>query len=76
MFILDSLVAAPFKGLAWIFEKVAEAADESQAAELETIKMALAELYTQLAEGSIDEATFDERERALLDRLDVLEAQS
>ena len=41
--------------------------------EAATIRAELGELYMLLEHGSITEAEFDERESALLDRLDALE---
>lgn len=73
MFVLDSLLAAPFKGLLWIFEEVAQAASENQEAEAEAVKAALADLYRQIEAGEISEAEFDLGEQALLDHLDALE---
>ncbi|KVK82177.1 gas vesicle protein GvpG [Burkholderia sp. MSMB1498] len=73
MFILDNLLAAPIKGMFWIFEEIAQAAEDETIADIETTKAALVELYRELEFGQIDEAEFESRERALLDRLDSLE---
>ncbi|AJY39354.1 gas vesicle protein GvpG [Burkholderia humptydooensis] len=73
MFILDNLLAAPIKGMFWIFEEIAQAAEEETIADIEMIKAALVELYRELESGQIDETEFETRERALLDRLDSLE---
>ncbi|AOJ71132.1 MULTISPECIES: gas vesicle protein GvpG [Burkholderia] len=73
MFILDNLLAAPIKGMFWIFEEIAQAAEDETIADIETTKAALVELYRELESGQIDEAEFESRERALLDRLDSLE---
>lgn len=75
MFVLDSLLASPFKGLLWVFEEIAQAASENQEVEAEAIKAALAGLYRQLEAGEIGEAEFDLGEQVLLDRLDALEDQ-
>lgn len=75
MFIVDNLLAAPFKGLMWVFEQVADAVEENKAAEAEAIKAALSDLYRQLEAGAIAESEFDAAEQDLLDRLDALEAQ-
>lgn len=75
MFIVDNLLAAPFKGLMWVFEQVADAVEESKGAEAEAIKATLSDLYRQLEAGAITEGEFDAAEQELLDRLDALEAQ-
>lgn len=73
MFILDDLLAAPFKGVMWILKEIVAAAEEEQAAESDRIKDRLRELYMLLETGQMTEAEFDAEESALLDRLDELE---
>ncbi|AJX35684.1 gas vesicle protein GvpG [Burkholderia oklahomensis] len=73
MFILDNLLAAPIKGMFWIFEEIAQAAEEETIADIEMTKAALVDLYHELESGQIDEAAFEAREQALLDHLDSLE---
>ena len=73
MFILDDLIAAPFKGVLWILKEVVAAAEEEQAAESDRIKDRLRELYLLLETAQITEAEFDAEESTLLDRLDELE---
>lgn len=73
MFILDDLLAAPFKGVMWILKEVVAAAEEEQAAESDRIKDRLRELYMLLETGQMTEAEFEAEESSLLDRLDELE---
>ncbi|CAJ0779910.1 gas vesicle protein GvpG [Ralstonia chuxiongensis] len=72
MLLVDNILAAPFKGLMWVFEQVADAVRESQDTEVETLKATLAELYRALESGAIGEREFDLQEQCLLDRLDEL----
>ncbi len=73
MFILDDLVLSPYRGVKWIFNKVHQLAEEEIAGEPERIKKELTELYRMLETGELTEDAFDQREQALLDRLDELE---
>ncbi|AOJ06476.1 gas vesicle protein GvpG [Burkholderia mayonis] len=73
MFILDNLLAAPIKGMFWIFEEIAQAAEDETIADVEMTKAALVDLYRELESGQIDEAAFEAREQTLLDHLDSLE---
>lgn len=73
LFILDDLLAAPFKGVMWILKEVVAAAEEEQAAESDRIKDRLRELYMLLETGQMTEAEFEAEESTLLDRLDELE---
>lgn len=75
MLIVDDVVAAPVKGLFWIFREIANAVDQAQLDEAESIRSRLSELYMQLETGKITEETFDALEEELLDRLDELEAE-
>ncbi|MFX1739901.1 gas vesicle protein GvpG [Paraburkholderia sp. A1RI_3L] len=72
MLLVENILASPFKGLMWVFEQVADAVRESQDAEVETLKAALADLYRDLESGAIGEREFDLQEQRLLDRLDEL----
>ena len=74
MFLLDDILLSPVKGLLWVFREIHAAAEAAQTSEKEDITTRLSELYMELETGRIDEAEFDKREKALLDRLDNLEA--
>ena len=72
MFIVDDILTAPFKGIYWIFKEIHNAALEDQAGEADRITAQLSELYMMLETGKMTEAEFDAAEKALLDRLDVI----
>lgn len=73
MFIVDDILAAPFRAVHWILREIAEAASQEQQAEEARIKDELRALYMRLETGQISEAEFDREEGPLLDRLDQLE---
>ncbi len=73
MLIIDDLLTAPFRGLLWIFQEVAAAAEQELEAEADRIKDELRDLYMMLETGQITEDEFDAQEQVLLDRLDELE---
>ena len=72
MLIIDSLLAAPLRGLMFVVEKIDEAVREEAAAEERAVMADLSALHRAFGEGAIGEAEFDESERRLLDRLDRL----
>jgi hypothetical protein len=75
MFIVDDLLLSPIKGIFWVFREIHDAAQQEMAGESEAITAALSELYMRLETGEISEAEFDAQEKALLDRLDRLQAE-
>ena len=75
MMMIDDIVVFPFKSLLMVFREIYNAAIQELEQEGERIRLELSQLYMSLETGGIDEATFDECERDLLDRLDELEAQ-
>ena len=75
MFLVDDLLLSPIKGIFWVFREIHDAAQQELAGEAEAITAALSELYMRLETGQITEAEFDAREKILLDRLDLLQAQ-
>jgi hypothetical protein len=74
--LVDDLLMAPMKGILWVFEEIHKAANEAQDARREQIMAALSELYVSLEQGAITEDAFDDREQALLDELDTLDARA
>lgn len=76
MIIIDSLLAAPLRGLLFVLEKVHEAVQKEIEADEQTIMADLAALHHALDSGVITEAEFDVREQVLLDRLDRLHSES
>jgi hypothetical protein len=73
--ILDDLLLAPLRGVAWIARKIQESVEQRLEDQKKAIMSQLGELYTQLDAGKITQAEFDEREHALLDQLDVINRQ-
>ncbi|TJZ58682.1 gas vesicle protein [Streptomyces piniterrae] len=70
---IATLPLAPVRGVAWVVERVVEAA-ENEYYDPEPIERELAALEQQLLAGEIDEETFDRREDELLDRLEEIRA--
>ncbi|MEU2158342.1 gas vesicle protein GvpG [Streptomyces sp. NPDC019396] len=70
---LVTLPLAPVRGVAWVMDRVIEAA-EDEYYDPAPVHRALAELERQLLAGEMDEETFDQREDELLDRLDEIQA--
>ncbi|MFI0154635.1 gas vesicle protein GvpG [Streptomyces lydicus] len=68
---LATLPLAPVRGVAWVMERVVEAA-EDEAYDPAPVERELARLEEQLLAGEIDEETFDRREDELLDRLEEI----
>ena len=75
MLLVDDLLLAPITGLLWVFRKIHEAAEEEMLGEADAITQELRDLYMMLETGRVTEAEFDARERALLDRLEVIQAR-
>ncbi len=75
MMMIDDILVFPFKSLLMVFREIHNAAIQELEQEGERIRLELGQLYISLETGGIDEATFDECERDLLDRLDELEAR-
>jgi len=73
--LVDDLLLAPVTGLLWVFRKIHEAAQEEMLGEADAITQELRDLYMMLETGRVTEAEFDARERALLDRLEVIQAR-
>ncbi|MEV1040209.1 gas vesicle protein GvpG [Streptomyces sp. NBC_01732] len=70
---LATLPLAPVRGVAWVMERVVEAA-ENEYYDPAPVERELAALERALVAGEIDEQTFDQREDELLDRLDEIRA--
>ncbi|HEY1563218.1 MAG TPA: gas vesicle protein GvpG [Gaiellaceae bacterium] len=67
---LLTLPLAPVRGLAWVFDQVIEEA-ETQLHDPARIRAELADAEAALERGEIDEETYEELERELLERLHV-----
>ncbi|MFD5428580.1 gas vesicle protein GvpG [Streptomyces sp. NPDC127084] len=70
---LVTLPLAPVRGVAWVMDRVVEAA-ENEYYDPAPVQRELAELERLLLAGEIDEETFDRREDELLDRLEEIQA--
>ena len=61
------------RGVLAVFREIHKAAQQELGNEAAAIRTELGELYMLLERNGITEEAFDERESALLDRLDVLD---
>ncbi len=75
MIILDNVLMSPVRGVLAVFREIHNAAVQEMLNESAAIRTELGELYMLLEAGSITDEEFDDRESALLDRLDVLESR-
>ncbi len=74
MFIVDDLLLSPIKGFLWLVGELHNAAQRDIDDERARVTRELQSLHMQLETERITEDEFDEREQALLDRLDALDA--
>lgn len=65
---LLTLPLAPARGLVWVFDQVVQEA-EAQLHDPARIRAELADAEAALERGEMDEASYEELERELLDRL-------
>lgn len=70
MLLVDDILLFPMRGILWCFREIQHAAEEEQAAEGESIRTQLMNLYMQLETGRVTEAEFATEETKLLDRLE------
>jgi len=71
MFLIDSILLAPVKGVVWLGEKLNEVA-EKELNDDGLIKQELMELQLRFELDEISEREYDEKEQELLDRLDAI----
>ncbi len=71
MFLLDTILLSPLKGVVWLGRKLNEVADQ-ELNDVGRIKEDLIALQTRLELDEIAEQEYTEKERDLLDRLDRL----
>jgi hypothetical protein len=74
MLLVDDILFFPVHGILWIFREIHKTACEEIANEPEEIAQQLRNLYMQLETGGLTEADFEAQEKALLDRLDEVQA--
>lgn len=71
MFLIDSILLAPVKGVVWLGEKLNEVA-EKELNDDGLIKQELMELQLRFELDEISEQEYNEKEKKLLDRLDAI----
>jgi len=71
MFLIDSILLAPLKGVVWLGEKLNEVADK-ELSDTGRIKEELMRLQLQFELDEISQAEYDQKENELLDRLDAI----
>ena len=71
MFLLDSILLAPLKGVMWMGEKLGDMA-QKELSDKGRIKEELMALQLRFELDEINEEEYDKRETELLDRLDAI----
>jgi len=71
MFLIDSILLVPLKGVVWIGQKLADMA-EKELSDKGRIKEELMRLQLQFELDEISQAEYDQKEKELLARLDAI----
>ena len=71
MFLIDSILLAPLKGVIWMGEKLGDMA-QKELTDKGCIKEELMALQLRFELDEINEEEYDKRETELLDRLDAI----
>ncbi len=71
MFLIDSILLAPLKGVVWLGEKLNEMA-KKELSDAGRIKEELMRLQLQFELDEIGQQEYDQKEKELLDRLDAI----
>ena len=71
MFLIDSILLAPLKGVIWMGEKLGDMA-QKELSDKGRIKEELMRLQLQFELDEISQAEYDQKENELLDRLDAI----
>jgi len=71
MFLIDSILLAPLKGVIWMGRKLSDMAQE-ELTDKGRIKEQLMRLQLQFELDEISQAEYDQKEKELLDRLDAI----
>jgi len=71
MFLIDSILLAPLKGVMWMGEKLGDMA-QKELSDKGRIKEELMRLQLQFELDEISQAEYDQKENELLDRLDAI----
>ena len=71
MFLLDSILLAPLKGVMWMGQKLGDMA-QKELSDKGRIKEELMRLQLQFELDEISQQEYDRKEKELLDRLDAI----
>jgi len=71
MFLIDSILLAPVKGVIWLGKKINEVV-EKETSDQGVIKEKLMELQLQFELDEISEEEYNKKEKEILERLDVI----
>ena len=71
MFLIDSILLAPLKGVIWMGEKLSDMA-QKELSDKGCIKEELMRLQLQFELDEISQAEYNQKENELLDRLDAI----
>jgi hypothetical protein len=71
MFLLDSILLAPLKGVIWMGQKLGDMA-EKELSDKGRIKEELMRLQLQFELDEISQVEYEQKENELLDRLDAI----
>jgi len=71
MFLIDSILLAPLKGVIWMGQKLGDMA-QKELTDTGRIKEELMRLQLQFELDEISQAEYDQKENELLDRLDAI----
>jgi len=71
MFLIDSILLAPVKGVIWLGKMINEAV-EKETSDEGVIKEKLMELQLQFELDEISEEEYNKKEKELLERLDII----
>ena len=71
----NDIALFPVKSILSLFREIYKAAVQEMAEEADKLRAELGQLYQMFEAGTLDEQSFDHRERQILDRLDAIEAR-
>ncbi|MCK9426995.1 MAG: gas vesicle protein GvpG [Ignavibacteriaceae bacterium] len=72
MFLIDDILLAPLKGVMWLAEQIKEVTDREFLDDEDKIKEKLMALQLKYELDEISEEEYDEEEKKLLMRLDII----
>jgi hypothetical protein len=71
MFLIDSILLAPLRGVIWMGQKLTDMA-QKELSDKGCIKEELMRLHLQFELDEISQKEYDQKEKELLDRLDAI----